>query len=207
MRDRAENKITIVMIRHGATESNREHRYLGRREEALSAEGRKELLQYRERNRYPEVDCLFVSPMKRCVQTAQLLYPDIEPVCVAAWTEMDFGAFEGKNYRELQGDVRYQEWIDSGGRLPFPEGENREHFVARCESGFLEMMRWVEESMGEKRGGTVGMVVHGGTIMALLSRYGGGEYFDYQTENGKGYVCTCGRERGLFHFEQIRELM
>ena len=30
-------------------------------------------------------------------------------------------------------------------------------------------------------------VVHGGTIMALLSSYGTGDYFDYQCPNGEGY--------------------
>jgi hypothetical protein len=33
------------------------------------------------------------------------------------------------------------------------------------------------------------MVVHGGTIMMLISQYYGGEYFDYQVANGKGYIC------------------
>ena len=35
----------------------------------------------------------------------------------------------------------------------------------------------------------VGMIVHGGTIMSLLSLYGGKDYFDYQVPNGRGYVC------------------
>ena len=37
---------------------------------------------------------------------------------------------------------------------------------------------------------TIGMIVHGGTIMALLSKYSKKDYFDYQVANGKGYVCT-----------------
>ena len=36
---------------------------------------------------------------------------------------------------------------------------------------------------------SVGMIVHGGTIMSLLSLYGGKDYFDYQVSNGRGYVC------------------
>ena len=53
---------------------------------------------------------------------------------------MDFGVFEGKNYLELQGDKRYQEWIDSNGTLPFPEGESREEFISRCDKGFRRMI-------------------------------------------------------------------
>lgn len=32
-------------------------------------------------------------------------------------------------------------------------------------------------------------VVHGGTIMALLSALSGGEYFDYQVKCSDGYCC------------------
>jgi len=54
---------------------------------------------------------------------------------VPEWTEMDFGAFEGHNYQELSGDPAYQRWIDSGGTLPFPEGESREEFIRRSVAG------------------------------------------------------------------------
>ena len=33
----------------------------------------------------------------------------------------------------------------------------------------------------------VAAVVHGGTIMALLSHYCGGDYFSYQVKNAEGY--------------------
>lgn len=49
---------------------------------------------------------------------------------------MDFGAFEGHNYQELAGDPAYQRWIDSGGTLPFPEGESREEFIRRNVAGY-----------------------------------------------------------------------
>ena len=39
MWNRSENQIKLVMIRHGATPSNKEHRYLGRTDEGLSIEG------------------------------------------------------------------------------------------------------------------------------------------------------------------------
>lgn len=190
MRNRTENQITLVMIRHGATWSNQEHRYLGKTEEPLSEEGIKELLLYKERGDYPGIDALFASPMKRCVQTAEILYPALAPVHIKEWTEIDFGAFEGKNYRQLQGDERYQKWIDSNGALPFPEGESRETFMLRCETGFEKMIRQISKAEGEMPE-TVGLVVHGGTIMSLLSRYLGGDYFSYQAANGKGYICSC----------------
>lgn len=189
MRNRTENQIALVMIRHGATKSNREHRYLGRADEALCEEGIGELQRYKAQRRYPEVDRLFASPMIRCVQTAKILYPDVAPVRIPEWAEMDFGAFEGKNYMDLQGDERYQKWIDSQGTLPFPEGEGRVEFTARCRKGFGIMMERLRKEGPKAK--TVGMIVHGGTIMALFSEYCGGGYYSYQAANATGYLCTC----------------
>lgn len=190
MRNQSENQITLVLIRHGATKANKEHRYLGKTDEVLSEDGKKELIQYQKLQFYPKVDFLFTSPMKRCIQTAEILYPGLPLVPIKEWEEMDFGAFEGKNYRELQKDKRYQAWIDSHGTLPFPEGESKEKFITRCENGFRKMRREVLQSNADKNSKTIGIIVHGGTIMALLSRYANGDYFDYQVANGKGYVCT-----------------
>ena len=104
---------------------------------------------------------------------------------------MDFGAFEGKNYLQLQGDKEYQAWIDSNGTLPFPDGESREEFVERCKIGFYHMLHKLRELENKKRNNDLRIViiVHGGTIMSLLSSFYGGEYFDYQVPNGRGYIC------------------
>ena len=191
MWNRTEDQIKLVLIRHGTTESNREHRYLGKTDEPLGEEGIRALCKARNAGYYPKVRYVFSSPMKRCIQTAGILYPENAPVIIPEWEEMDFGDFEGKNYMELQGDVRYQEWIGSNGTLPFPGGESREAFLRRCDIGFRRMVEWLfglteMELCGEK---TVAAVVHGGTIMALLSQYSGGDYFDYQVSNGEGYRC------------------
>lgn len=191
MRNRSEDQITLVLIRHGETKSNQEHRYLGRTDEPLSEKGRKELSEYKEKGCYPSVERLFSSPMKRCVQTAEILYPDLTPVCITEWAEIDFGAFEGKNYMELKDDARYQRWIDHNGKVPFPEGESRKDFIKRCEKGFCKMMQAISRSKRQEVPEKIGMVVHGGTIMALLGRYCKGGYFSYQAANGKGYICTC----------------
>ena len=57
---------------------------------------------------------------------------------------MDFGAFEGHNYQELSGDPAYQRWIDSGGTLPFPEGESREEFIRRNVAGYEKMLYYMK---------------------------------------------------------------
>lgn len=191
----SENQVRTVLLRHGATASNAEHRYLGRTDEALSEAGISALRQAKQKGSYPGTDIVFSGPMKRCIETAQILYPDRKCVLIPEWTEIDFGAFEGKNFLELRGDKRYQAWIDSGGILPFPEGESREAFTARCRRGLYRMFEELAQFTSEycPESGypvTAAVIVHGGTIMALLSLFGSDSYFDYQVENGNGYVCT-----------------
>lgn len=204
MRNRSENKVEIVFIRHGRTPANKEHRYLGKTDESLSLEGIEALRQEKAEKIYPEIDYLFASPMKRCIETADILYPGKVPILVPQWKEMDFGLFEGKNYQELNGDKQYQAWIDSGGTLPFPQGESRPCFLQRCSQGMYESVdRYRELFTG---GVKIGCVVHGGTIMALLSTFYGGKYFDYQVKNGRGYCCMLSLQNGRIYFTELRKL-
>ena len=196
-RTKTQIKIQLTLIRHGETLSNREKRYLGKTEEALSEEGIHALRQSVAAGNYPAADLLFSGPMVRCLETARILYPKRDPICIPEWTEMDFGAFEGHNYQELSGDPGYQKWIDSGGTEPFPEGESREGFIARTLRGYDKMLAMLHrklttdgdfETSGQRL--CVSAVVHGGTIMALLSSLAGGGYFDYQVTCGQGYCVS-----------------
>jgi alpha-ribazole phosphatase len=189
MRDWTENQINLLLIRHGETPSNRLKRYLGRTEEDLSELGIRNLLIQKEKGKYPKADIIFSSPMRRCIQTAKILYDCKEPFLIEEWREIDFGRFEGKNYKELSGDASYQAWIDSNGELPFPEGESREEFLLRCQRG---LQKAAAELLRKERKTpvTAAFIVHGGTIMALLSSFCGGSYYDYQCKNTEGYGCS-----------------
>jgi Fructose-2,6-bisphosphatase len=205
MRNRTENQITLALIRHGETPSNALGRYLGRTEEDLSDTGKEKLLQNRQSGKYPRADAVFSSPMKRCLQTAEILYGCTNPIVVAEWREMDFGRFEGRNYRELSGNAEYQAWIDSGGELPFPGGESRQEFLARCRLGLGQAVKKLGKA--ESLPTSAAAVVHGGTVMALLSAFCGGDYFDYQCKNGEGYLCRLSFSvTDCFSLEWIKKL-
>ena len=188
----------LILIRHGKTAGNLLGRYIGSRtDEPLCDEGREGLAG----KQLPEVERLYVSPMKRCVETAEILWPGFDRKKmqkVMDLRECDFGDFENKNYKELSGNGDYQAWIDSNGTLPFPNGESMDAFKSRCLEAFA---RIVEEVSGAEQewiasGKTeifrAGIVVHGGTIMAILEQYGypKAAYFGYQVKNGCGYRLT-----------------
>ncbi len=127
MWNRTEDQIEIhlTLIRHGATLSNKEGRYLGKTDEALSPDGIRTLEKSVTDRIYPIADVLFSGPMKRCLETAQILYPGQTPICIPEWTEMDFGAFEGHNYQELSGRSGISE-MDRQRRYPAVSGRREQ---------------------------------------------------------------------------------
>lgn len=171
----------VYLIRHSYTEGNLFKRYIGRTDEPLCEEGIR-LLQGR---KYPVAEKLVVSPMLRCLQSAELIYPNQSYEIVEDLRECHFGLFENKNYKELNGNKDYQKWIDSMGTMAFPEGESREAFRERTLAAF---QRVVEQCLKEGCS-SVAFVIHGGSIMNIMENYAlpHGSYYDYQIKNGEGY--------------------
>ena len=177
----------VYLIRHAETVGNEKRRYVGSRtDEALSAAGIREALARKaayeallgeERGKLR----FYASPLKRAVQTAEILFDGPEITRVPDFMEIDFGAFEGKDHAELAGNPLYQEWIDSNGALPFPGGEDRDSFVKRSLHGFYAVL--ADLSVDE----TAVIICHGGTLMAILSELTGREYFDFMVGNLEGY--------------------
>ncbi len=192
----------LILIRHGMTAGNVEKRYIGITDESLCEKGIESLRSYIGAGIYPMAEMLFVSPLRRCIETAELIYPTLSPMVINDFRECDFGLFEGKNYQELTGNPYYQKWIDSNGALPFPEGEAVEDFKHRCISAFERCIRVALETDRKKADRqsfglsavkqelTAAMVIHGGTIMAIMEYYGMPKksYYDYQVANGMGYI-------------------
>lgn len=67
-------KVKITWIRHGMTQANGEHRYLGKTDEPLSETGIRLLQEKKKEYFSSSPEFLYTSPMKRCVQTAELLF-------------------------------------------------------------------------------------------------------------------------------------
>ena len=215
-------KVKITWIRHGMTRANEEHRYLGKTDEPLSEKGIRFLQEKKKKSFFNAPEFLYASPMKRCVQTAEILFRR-KPVLIPEWKEMDFGQFEGKNYEELKDNPDYQKWIDSNGTLPFPGGEPREQFIRRSMEGFDWMMSDIlikSEKNTRIQNGTetqdlknnceteipVVAVVHGGTIMAVLSSLTGGEYFYFQVKNGEGYETVLEWIQGRWKITSLTKI-
>ncbi len=153
----------LYLLRHSLTQGNLEKRYLGCRcDEALCEEG--VALAQTLQGHFPHPDKLLISPMRRCRETAEIVFPSVSPIDIVGLQECDFGVFEGKNYKELSQNEAYQAWIDSNGTLPFPGGESIEMFCSRCCWALEAALSFCKEDT------YIAAVVHGGTIMAILSQ-------------------------------------
>ena len=98
----------IHLIRHGLTEGNSAGAYIGKTDLPLSAEGVRNLKNLKEKIDYPFAEKVYCSPLLRCRQTANILYPEYNVEIVDNLSEYDFGEFEGKTYKIPAG---YEQWL------------------------------------------------------------------------------------------------
>ena len=195
--------LKLWLIRHGMTEGNRHQRYIGVTDEPLCEEGRNLLSNVT----YPRAQALFVSPLRRCRETARILFGDQEQRVIELLAECDFGEFENKNYKELADNPHYQEWIDSNGTLPFPGGESKEECAARNLKGFEEVLEVLRnEGITE-----AALVVHGGTIMNIMETYALPKkaFYEWHVGNGCGYEVELEPEqwkKTAKKFQRVRKI-
>lgn len=165
----------VNLIRHGSTKGNLEKRYIGTTDEPLDITG----INLLKDKKYPKCEVVYCSPMLRCVQTAKIIYPNMDIIIVDNLKECNFGDFENKNYLELSNNSYYQKWIQSNGTLPFPNGENKKEFSNRSYTAFKNIITNCDKN-------NISMIVHGGTIMSIMEHLRpNSNYFDFQIKNGE----------------------
>ncbi len=204
----------LLFLRHGTTAGNLKGSYIGRTDEPLCAAGIEELL----KSTCPSAQVWAVSPALRCWQTAFLLrrraqeresaarellaceksadYGKLltkDTIVVEDFRECDFGIFENKNFEELSDCPQYQQWVDSGGTLPFPGGECVEDFKHRCCRAFEELARQMKDDHIQ----SANLIVHGGTIMSILESFARPkkDYYSWHVRNGEGYRAELDDEQ------------
>lgn len=189
----------IYLLRHGATACNAEHRYQGRTDVPLSPAGRAAL---RRADLFPK--SVYVSPLSRAVETAGILFPAARLIPAPDLREMDFGAFEGRSYREMARDPDYRTWVAGGCAGQCPGGESRAAFSHRVCSAFGAL---VDGALAAGEPGLV-IVAHGGVQMAALERFAvpRRDYFDWNAPCGGGFVLDTAAWRETRLLELMGEV-
>lgn len=172
----------VILLRHAPTRGNLNAEYIGATDESLSTDG---ISLAKKAGANMHVQKVYTSQLLRTIQTSELMYPQAEVVINANLAEINFGRFEGKTAQKLSGDPDYMRWLSSGLTGSCPGGENRRDFDTRCCEAFMEIME-AETKAGSK---AAHFVVHGGVIMAIMSKFASPvrEYFKWHSGFCGGY--------------------
>ncbi len=175
----------IHFIRHGAISPTLKGRYIGTTDVPLSEDGKIDIRRLDATADYPYAKVVFTSPLKRCTQTAKLIYPDIEPLVIDQLTECSFGEWENKTADELRGDETFARWLAGDSSVKPPRGESNADFTRRI----CLMFESIVDGLIKTGTTDAAIVTHGGVMNTLLAVYGipQAKPFDWACDNGYGY--------------------
>ena len=155
---------TIVLVRHGETDWNRERRFQGHADVPLNEDGRTQVAALAEELAGERFAALYTSPLRRAAESAEILAalgPVVQPS--DALMEVDVGSWSGLTIREVEerfpdGFKRWIDWKVEG----WDDGEQYEDFSRRVVGGLLEIA-------ARHPGELVLAVTHGGPIRTALA--------------------------------------
>jgi alpha-ribazole phosphatase len=185
------------------TKENEEKKYIGWTDVTLSKKGEAELRQ--SAGKTGKHKKVFSSPLTRCIQTAEILYPNQKVNFVPHLKEMHFGLFEGKTYAQLKDEKAYTDWLTD----PFfhhpPGGESFADFAERVDRGWKQVVEDVEAT----KASSAVIITHGGVIRQLLSVLTSARksFFAWDIPYGGGYELiwtngALGRLKHACHFRR-----
>jgi probable phosphoglycerate mutase len=159
---------TIVLMRHGETDWNRESRFQGHADPPLNELGRAQAEALAGDLALEPFAAAYTSPLRRATETAEILSTrlDVELRTSEALMEVDVGSWSGLTRAEVE--FRYPEgyrrWLEYG--HGWEDGETYEELGRRVVGGLLEI--------GDRHAGeTVLAVTHGGPIRSALAAASG----------------------------------
>jgi broad specificity phosphatase PhoE len=157
----------LLLVRHGTTAFNTEHRFLGRTDTGLSPLGFRQVERLRDYLAGEKMNAVYCSDLNRAMTTAEIIRGDraIPITHCSELREWDYGVCEGLTFGEIK--ERHPDLatrlIPFSRDVVFPEGEAFQYFVERS-SGFLERIKRHGPSE------TILVVSHNGPVRTLICR-------------------------------------
>ncbi len=95
----------LIIIRHGETTWNHQHKIQGRADIPLSALGKKQAKLLGERFSKTKIDAIYSSKLQRSINTAKAVanyHSSTKTIADKSLNEMDWGKWEGLNFQEIE---------------------------------------------------------------------------------------------------------
>jgi probable phosphoglycerate mutase len=152
---------TLLLIRHGETAWNAEHRIQGSLDIPLSATGIWQAGRLAERLAAERIDAIYASDLARAWLTAEPIAARLRLELRAdiRLRERCFGVFEGHTLDEIAArwPADFAAWRERDPAWAMPEGESGAAFIERVTAALRDIAR-------EWTGATVAVVAHGGVL-------------------------------------------
>lgn len=155
----------LILVRHGETDWNVQHRYQGWSDLPLNEVGLKQAGALAARLAGEQVGAIYASDLQRAMQTAQIIAGRHSQSVIAdlRLREISFGDWEGLTFDEIRarwpGEV--DAWLGDSLRVAPPGGETLAQVAERVRGA-------LDDIVGQNVGQTVLLVAHGGPLRVLL---------------------------------------
>ena len=175
----------LTLVRHGESEANVRHMLSGWLDVNLTDKGRRELEILRNTVKYPASDIYFSSPLKRCIETSHILFPDAEPIVRDDFREINFRSMEGwilSSKEEI--DTYFESWVEDE---PYIDEETISDVMARGSEAILRTVR----ECRDKGLHSATIVMHSGIMrssVVALFNLDKSAFLEMSVPNGLGYI-------------------
>jgi broad specificity phosphatase PhoE len=159
---------TILLVRHGETDWNRDNRFQGHADEALNETGRGQARDLAATLAGERIAAVYTSPLARARETAEILAAPfgLVPVADPRLMEIDVGSWSGLSRVEIESAFpeAFERWRD--GLHGWDDGETYDELALRV----LDALADIAAAHPDE---TVLVVGHGGTVRATLAHADG----------------------------------
>ena len=156
----------LLLIRHGQTDWNKDGKFQGQSDVALSEEGVRQAEELARNFPVESVDAVYSSDLKRAYRTAELIARKFgcEVQTKQTLRELNFGDWEGLSYAEIVNGWpdAMKNFLRHPDVLEVPHGETFQQLRERA-------MNTVQEIVAQHEGDTVVLTAHGGILRTILT--------------------------------------
>jgi len=155
----------LLLVRHGNTQLNSAERFWGQTDVALSAAGRRQAEQLRDRLATQKIDAIYASNLRRALVTAEIIGSkhQLDVTTRAELGEINFGWVEGLTYEEIgQQFPEFAKLLANRSiKTRFPGGES----VGELDNRVIKFLPVLEKHASEE---TILIVAHSATLRLLI---------------------------------------
>jgi broad specificity phosphatase PhoE len=170
--------VQIILVRHGATDWNLEHRCQGASDRDLSDVGLQQAKEIAVRLRQETIHAVYSSDLKRARRTAEVIsqHHNLPVQIEASIRELDHGHLEGLTFNEIKQNYNdfLTRWRSEPAELQVPGGERLADVAERAWQGLNKIAARHEIAH------TIVIVSHNFPIVGIVCRITGTHLNDYR---------------------------